>query len=215
MESITRIATPVSESWTAWILLSLMVCLILISQRQTGIIRSTIHGLFTAAERTYNDGFDLVQYVLMMYYRIATPTIALYILFSNRGDTGVRLWLWIMFLWVAADCVKWICAKVVQYTFELDKGFPFALRSYNEIWLVANTILLPVAVIMMHWGVSLWTQILLIITLFITWGLMLIKAFRLFVNKPIAIVYVLMYFVTCEIIPMVAIYEIVWRIIRY
>ena len=55
MNEIPLISTPISEPWTAWILLGLLLCFILAIGHTPGAVKEAVRDIFSKLERNYNE----------------------------------------------------------------------------------------------------------------------------------------------------------------
>ena len=83
MEMISRISSPVSESWVAWVLL-LLVVLWLMNSMFVPEISMVFRGLFSRGERTYSSSGGQLQY-MTWGFRVGVVAILVQMLLV-KGD---------------------------------------------------------------------------------------------------------------------------------
>lgn len=201
MEAFSRISTPLSESWTAWVMMSLLLALLIANQRQSGLIRGAWKGLWSTADRTYNESMDFVQFILMHYFCIATPSLALYLYFFSGGQFSGLTFLLIFALWCAVYLVKWGVVYLLRFTFSLEKMLHNVYRHYLESWLVVDMVLWVVLVLMWYGVHPVWTNILLPLVVAFLALVLMFRMAKTFFRSPLSVLYILLYAATLEVLP--------------
>lgn len=213
MMDLQLISTPISESWTAWVMLSLLASILIANQRQNGLFKSAFHDVWSVEERSYSEvGTDFVQWLLLSYFRIGTPSLALYVFYYQPGKFSILCWLMIMGIWFSVEMVKTGAIYMIRYIFGLEKLLQNIWRYYSEVWILVGSMLYPVLLLTIQIGVTPLTNTLLYIVLAILLILILVKSIRLLLVKPMAAIYILIYFITLELLPLGFLFWAIWKI---
>lgn len=205
-----RISSPLAESWVAWALLSLLVVALIANQRQSGLIAGAFSALVRQEDRRYRDvGSDIFQWLLVRYFSAGVPALLLYAYYFHEPPFVAWKWLLIVGAWVLIDLFKNGMVLLLRYTFGLEKLLPNVSYLYGDVWLLTGVCLYPMAVLVIYVGSGVWTTaaILLMATLLFMMALLTI-ARTLLVNMVSAL-YILIYFLTLEVLPIALICKMV------
>ena len=86
MNEIPLISTPISEPWTAWILLALLLCFILAIGHTPGAVKEAVRDIFSKLERNYNEsGQDTFSLMLFQIFRVGVVAMMVYLFLLPRG----------------------------------------------------------------------------------------------------------------------------------
>lgn len=171
-----------TNPWTAWILLALIVCALLIYQR---------------GRRN-----DAVQILLTGFFVCGTVGLTI-CLAMDSVVFDVRRWLIISGLYAGLEIVRWLCYRLVAYIFEIKVRNSTLVTDYFNIWTYVSC-----ACLLLCLGVFAIGQIpgmLVLMAVFfvseVLW--VLYKALRQYLHSAEDLFFVLLSIVTIEVLPIV------------
>lgn len=214
MPFVERISTPMSEPWTAWTMLFLLLCIGWAIQRQPALLRIAWQGTFARSGRNYSDAaVDALALVLVQVFRVGTLALGLDVLFFSGGQFLFTSFLLTLLLLVAVEVIKLATAWLVHFTFHLSSSFALSYMQYTYLWMLVCLPLLVVDAV----SISIGSSGLITTMMAIVGGLLVvalvIKGLRLYMNRLTSIVYILLYVITVEIVPLVVSALLVYYII--
>ena len=198
MEMISRISSPVSESWVAWILL-LLVVLWLLNSMFVPEISLVFRGLFSRGERTYLSNGGQLQYTTWGF-RVGVVALLVQMLLV-KGEGFVFVDYGIIFgIMSLAYLVQELLIRLVGAVFVSHRVLEGAL---DQRTLLNNALcgMLPLVVLssrMERLGVIV---LFALLSLYI--GILLIKSVQLFYKNILSILYISLYIISLEFIPLV------------
>lgn len=199
------VSTPLSETWPSWMMLLLLLVMAAAISHQPGMLQTAFRGLITRMERTYSDASaDLMSQMLTATYRIGILAMTLYVLFFGTGHFSVLIYLMVIGCIVVYELLRSTMTWLVGYTFFSLRGLEEPRTFYRNLCLITSVVLFPVTLVMMNIGTGLWAYILLAVIGITFIVLLTIRLFRVFMSTPISIIYILLYVVTVEFLPLAA-----------
>lgn len=202
MNSVEHIVSPVSAPWCGWTLLVLLLCAILGEYMQPGIITQAYTTLTAHSDRTYKEApVNLQGQILVGLFRIGTIALAVSLCIAT-GSTFTFSMFAIVCGWVVAILlVKLLVNTILDYTFMFSHRFPQAYSQHRDIATLTSCILYPGVLLVLridNLTVNWWV-------FGITAGLFILMcAYRMalhFIQSLTALVYVVVYICTVEILP--------------
>lgn len=195
-------STPLSEPWTMWVLLFLLLLLVVALVRQPAMLKNSFHSLFTRLNRSYSDAStDLMNRALLVVFRAGVLALLLYVMLYSGGKFSFLFYLMIVLVVLLGGALKWLFNGLTAYVFMLRHGVDESRSSYEAIWLLLSIVLYPVLVLMIDFSWIKFGTIVCIILAFLYVALVLIKLGRVFVSRPIVILYIFLYTITMEVLP--------------
>lgn len=180
MNIVPNIVTPISAIWPAWLLTFFSLEAIVLWSHRRG------------------DGF---QNALDVTFRWGMLSLALYVLLYNGGPFTFYRWLQLLALVIIADQVKMSVLWLVCYVFGIPfKRNPMVLE-YQKLWYYICLSCVPITALSL-WFPSAdwiaWVESAVLISLFgwVTW-----KSIRVFLNQAFDLIYILIYSITVEVLP--------------
>lgn len=208
-EGIAHIISPSSAAWCSWTMLVLMLCGILSEMFQPGIITQARISLQTQTERVYKEApTNLVGQMLISIFRLGVLAISVYLCCAETGSFSFTGFWVILGILLTTVIVKMICNNCVDFTFRLTRRFGNAYEHYGNLLTLLTVVLYPVLLVLLRYGTPVanrWTLGSLVVIFLLVWCY---RAFRQFVTTPRAILYLLIYFCTVELLPWVLLYMI-------
>ena len=198
MEMISRISSPVSESWVAWILL-LLVVLWLLNSMFGPEISLVFRGLFSRGERTYLSNGGQLQYTTWGFRVGVVALLVQMLLVKGEGFAFVDYGI-IFGIMSLAYLVQELLIRLVGAVFVSHRVLEGAL---DQRTLLNNALcgMLPLVVLssrMERLGVIVLFALLLLYI-----GILLIKSVQLFYKNILSILYISLYIISLEFIPLV------------
>ena len=198
MEMISRISSPVSESWVAWILL-LLVVLWLLNSMFVPEISLVFRGLFSRGERTYLSNGGQLQYTTWGFRVGVVALLVQMLLVKGEGFAFVDYGI-IFGIMSLAYLVQELLIRLVGAVFVSHRVLEGAL---DQRTLLNNALcgMLPLVVLssrMERLGVIVLFALLLLYI-----GILLIKLVQLFYKNILSILYISLYIISLEFIPLV------------
>lgn len=217
MEQLTRISSPASESWVAWVMLLVLTLLLLVYKSQRGMVLGAIRSMFDVKERdsmfTETSSAVFARLVLHLY-RLIVIAFTVYLLTFVGGNFSFVVLLKLMLCVAVVGVVKYLSARLLAYVYFDNRTLQLCLRQYGEMLTVVTVFALLPLMLSVTWFslrpevVLVWAALLYI--LFIV--SIAIKLFRLFFNKIFACFYILLYLCTLELLPIGILLNVSWYI---
>lgn len=206
MEIISRISSPLSEPWVAWLLL-LLLLLWTFNQMFLPEIAAVCRGFLSRGDRTFTVHTVQTKYTSRIYkLGIIALVLQMYILGETNNfslaDYGKTL-----AVITAIGLAQWMSIHLVGIVFLNHRHMENAMEQRD---IISNALygLAPLIVLTQLWGAYMATNILVIFVGIVYFGLIIIKAFQLFYNNLLSIIYILLYIISLEFIPLAAM--IIW-----
>ena len=198
MEMITRISSPLSESWVAWVVL-LLVLLWTLNSMFLPEISIVFRGLFSRGERTYSSSGGQIQLTTWLF-RVGLSALVVQILLDN-GDVFLLLdYGVIVGIISVAFLVQWLLIRLVGGVFVSYRLLESAL---DQRTIVMNAFcgLLPVVFLLSRFEKV--SEIVLVLLLVLYVGIVVVKFVQLFYRNLLSILYMLLYIISLEVVPLV------------
>ena len=197
--------SPLSAPWCGWIMLGLLVCAIVSEYFQPGAITQSVDSLRIRTERSYKDApTNFFGQVLLNMFRLGTLAMLLCMCFSVEGQFSFVAYLAVNAVIVGVMVVKMLCNVTVDYTFQLTRRFGGAYEHYSNIATMVGLLLWPTLLVLLHVGntaVNRWALGIAAILFFALWAY---RSAAQYIKSPMAVLYVLVYWATLELLPMAA-----------
>lgn len=206
-EGIAHIISPASAVWCSWLMLALLICGILSELFQPGVVSQAKSSLSVQTERVYKESpSNFMGQLMISLFRIGVLSMAFYLCCDATGSFSFTGF-WVIFgLVLVLHVVKMLMSGSVDFTFRLTRRFGNAYEHYGNILTLVTAVTYPVLLVLMRYGalsVNRWVLGSLGVVFLLLWSF---RTFRQFVTTPRAILYVLMYICTVELLPWVMLY---------
>lgn len=199
MSEVLRISSPSSETWVAWTLLLLLV---LAAANHTLItdMATTFRGLFSRSERSYATNSIPTQ-ILSWIYKIGIVAMAInLLLYKPETSFSINRYALALAGVTGAFAIQQVLVHLTAIVFLHHRQYEGATEQRQQIGNTISLLTYPI-VMVMTWQNSTLNNI-LCLALAILWGiLLLIKGLQLS-QQFNSILYILLYFITLELIPM-------------
>ena len=198
---LPHISSLYSESWVAWLVFALVV--IALSNPFVRMVGVTWHGVFSQSERAYTpQTHDWLSEITLRIFQLGVATIGMLMWILPHGDVEPILFAQALGIVTAVYVVQSLLTFAVGHVFVSAKRFGIAWTQHNNIRTLMCIGIYPVLLLLLNTTASMVPQILcgIIVVLFVM--LLAGKCLQLFYAGPLSILYVLLYVVCLEILPL-------------
>ena len=217
MEIVEHISSVYANGWTGWVLLALLLLLLLNRSARMGVMGS-VRSVFSQSERVYASqsrawGSELCEYV----FRLGVVSMAVWVLAIGDGrlEMGngamgyVKVFGWVL----GVEVVQRLLMRGVGYVFVGSKQLDAAMEQYNGICRIVCVCLYLIVLLLTNVQIGYLAQILcggvVLLYMVCVWW----KSVRLFYANVLSLLYILIYIVFLEIMPMVLIFTVAKNIL--
>ena len=198
MDVITRISSPLTESWFAWLFFAFFVFWV-----SKGMFLAeanlVFRGLFSKGERSYVGNVGL-QYLTILY-KAGILALLIYMLIHVDGEfTFINCGIVFMVI-LATILAQNLLVRLVGVVFLSNRMLESALEQRRLIGDVLCG-LMPLAIMLLYMIPACGMFVVIVLSLLYV-GMILIKAIQLCYNNLLSVLYVLLYITSLEIIPLV------------
>lgn len=207
LNAVDHIISPANAPWCGWVMLFLLLCAIWAEVFQPGVIRKVHVSLFAKSERTYKESpMNFYGQVFVNLFRIGTLGMALCAcLYSGRPFTFVA-YAAVCGLVTAVLLIKILCNALINYTFGFRQSAAVAYEHYANITTLAIMMLYLALLVMMPFASQEMLFWALVGIIFVFIALWMFRSWKLFVSSPAAILYLVIYMATLEVLPLAGLY---------
>lgn len=206
MEDIARILSPSSASWVTWVLLFLLSIVVL--NRSVLLSISTVwHSLLSYSDRMYTTGRaqSVLNTFLSVVFRWGVMALSIYVLCYESGDFMIITYVKLLGGVGVMLLVQWLISKLVGYTFLAPVQRESISEQRTIIYNAACVILLFCLMLMIHTS-SIGLRVILVgVYVILLMGMILFRAVQLFCQKPWKVLYILLYIITLELLPLIGV----------
>lgn len=198
MDVITRISSPMTESWFAWLFFAFFV--FWVSKGMFLAEASLVfRGLFSKGERSYVGNTGL-QYLTTLY-RAGIMALLIYMLIHVTGEFTFINYSIVLGVILAAILTQNLLTRLVGLVFLSNRMLDGALEQRRLIGDVLCG-LIPLAIMLLYM-IPACNMVVVIILSLLYVGMILVKSIQLFYNNLLSVLYVLLYITSLEVIPLV------------
>lgn len=198
MDVITRISSPMTESWFAWLFFAFFV--FWVSKGMFLAEASLVfRGLFSKGERSYVGNTGL-QYLTTLY-RAGIMALLIYMLIHVTGEFTFINYSIVLGVILAAILTQNLLTRLVGLVFLSNRMLEGALEQRRLIGDVLCG-LIPLAIMLLYM-IPACNMVVVIVLSLLYVGMILVKSIQLFYNNLLSVLYVLLYITSLEIIPLV------------
>lgn len=208
MEIVEHISSVYANGWVSWVLLALLLLLVLNRSAGMGVIGS-LRSVFSQSERVYGAqsrawGSEVCEWL----FRIGVLAMAVWILAIGDGrlaiGNGAMGYAKVLALVLAVYVVQRLILRGVGYVFIQRKQLDSAMEQYNAICSAACVCLYPIVLVVTNVPVAHLAQILCGAVLMAFVGIIVWKSIRLFYTNMLSLLYISLYIIFLEIMPIMA-----------
>lgn len=184
-------------------MLFLLVCAVLAEMMQQGAVVQAFATMFSKAERLYGEvQQNIVEELIINIFRIGTLAMALYLYAYRTGEFRFTTYLLIAALVLGVDMLKLVLSVWINYTFRISKRFAQISAHYNNLWTVICCGIYTAVVVLLNVDNRMavqWTLFGLTVAAIV---LIAIKWIRIFCTNIRSLLYILLYILTLEVLPL-------------
>ena len=198
---LPHISSLYSESWVAWLLFALLV--IALSNPFVRMVGVTWHSVFSQSERAYTpQTHDWLSEITLRIFQLGVVTIGMLMWILPQGNVEPILFAQSLGIVTAVYVVQSVLTFAVGHVFVSAKRLGIAWAQHNNIRTLMCIGIYPVLLLLLNITNSMVPQILcgIIVVLFVL--LLAGKCLQLFYTGALSILYVLLYVVCLEILPL-------------
>ena len=203
MDKIDIISTPISEAWPMWFMFFLLACGVLSEVLQPGTLRLAFRTTFTRLERTFGDrANNFMSRLLLNIFRVGTLAMSLYVFTYHSSPFSLLTYCYVALLIVAVVLVKTILSLLVSYTFEMRRATTAFLPQYDNLWTILCVLLYPLNLLyinILQNSVFFWIFV-VVVAMFVI--MMIFKLLQNFYTGSQSLLYLFLYTVTLELVPL-------------
>jgi hypothetical protein len=224
MDIVPHISSIYANAWTGWVLMALLLLLVINRSARVGVIGS-VRSVFSQSERVYASqsrawGSELCEYA----FRLGVLAMAVWVLVIGDGrlDMGDGQWAIgngamgyakVFALVLGVYVAQRLLMRGVGHVFVANKQLDAAMEQYNGICSMACVCLYPILLVLTNVHIAYLAQILcggvlLLFVLCVLW-----KSIRLFYTNVLSLMYILIYIVFLEIMPIMVIFSVTKNIL--
>ena len=224
MEIVEHISSVYANGWVSWVLLALLLLLVLNRSAGMGVIGS-LRSVFSQSERVYGAqsrawGSEVCEWL----FRIGVLAMAVWILVIGNGrldmgygqlaiGNGAMGYAKVLGVVLGVYIVQRLVLRGVGYVFVSRKQLSAAMEQYNAICSAACVCLYPIVLVVMNVPAAHLAQILCGAVLVAFVGMIVWKSIRLFYTNILSLLYILLYIIFLEIMPVMVIFSVAKLII--
>ena len=224
MDMVPHILSVYANAWTGWVMLALLLLLVLNHSPQYSLIGS-VKNVFSHAERVYGAqsrawGSEVCEWL----FRIGVLAMAVWILAIGNGrldmgygrlaiGNGAMGYAKVLALVLGVYIVQRLVLRGVGHVFVSRKQLSAAMEQYNAICSAACVCLYPIVLVVMSVPAAHLAQILCGAVLVAFVGMIVWKSIRLFYTNILSLLYILLYIIFLEIMPIMVIFSVAKLII--
>jgi hypothetical protein len=198
MDVITRISSPLTESWFAWLFFAFFVFWV-----SKGMFLAeanlVFRGLFSKGERSYVGNVGL-QYLTILY-KAGIMALLIYMLIHADGEFILINYGIVFGVILATILVQNLLVRLVGVVFLSNRMLESALEQRGLIGDVLCG-LMPLAIMLLYMIPACGMLVVIVLSLLYV-GMILVKAIQLCYNNLLSVLYVLLYIISLEVIPLV------------
>lgn len=216
MDGVMHIVSMTNVPWCGWTMLALLLCAVLAEFFQPGVITQAPAALLARTDRTYKESpANFMGQLMVTLFRIGTFALALCLCFCSFNHAHFTAFWAISGIIMIVLMLKMLLNVLLDYTFSLSRRFGSAYEAYGNIVTTGTVVLYPVMLVLMHVTNPLAVQgtIAALAILFLcAWTF---RAVRTYLVSPAAILYLVLYIATLEVVPMALLFYLSAKTINY
>ena len=187
-------------------MLALLLFAILSEWMQPGVISQALGSLKVRPERMYKDApTNVMAQLLLTLFRVGTVAMTLCLCLCPDNRFTFAAFAAVCGIVVGVLMLKMLCNILLDFTFQLVRKYGDVYEHYSNILTLTVVVLYPMALLFMHIASLQTTRWLMLAAAVLFLGMWLYRCTRQFVQTPMAILYLLAYTATLEILPMAGI----------
>ncbi|MBO7501800.1 MAG: DUF4271 domain-containing protein [Paludibacteraceae bacterium] len=201
MISVPHIETINSAVWIPWAVLLLTLLLGLTEWTHQGYIGSCLRSIFAAPERRYEDSPKILTRFFSVVFCVGTFALSMCTAYYTEGRFSLAPFLLTAIATLVVVGVRSLLVGVTAWVFSFS-GDLSAIRIHTwALWVITSIFLLAGVLLVVHVPSLTGNRWLFGTLLAVYWVVVLWKIFRGYMRNVLSILYILIYFVTLEVLP--------------
>ena len=201
MEVISRISSPVTESWVAWVML-LLLFFSLINRMFLPEVYVAFRSMSSHGDRAYTPSNSSLQYITWIY-KVAVISMVVYLLLLDAGAIfSFANFCIVLGVMTGVYWLQYSIVRLLGVVFFTHRQATSALEQRTLILDAVCGIMLPILMLLL-WKVNVITIGLVMLLGVVYLGVLLMRVIQLYYNNILSIIYILLYIISLEIIPFV------------
>lgn len=201
MPFLPHIETLYTLGWIPWAILLLGVNAYLTEWTHRGFMAGCWAVVPAVPVRRYEDSLKLLTKLFAWVFCLGTTAMGLYFVFNHRLLFRMDVWAFLALTVLAVVIVKEVLLLFVGYVFSWSSLMPTIRLHYRQMWVALSAVLWPICLLLSRIpeaiGYSWIYWVLLgVYELCILW-----KTIQIMYREAISLLYILLYFLTLEILP--------------
>lgn len=183
------------------------MCLLVMGVLCMGNLKVIISGIFSRSERMYSNTAQTIGSAIVTWvFRISVLALAINILHYDGGAFLFVDYAKMLGVVAVVYILQTLIVRLAGWVFISQKQMTIAMEQYYHLRMLACCALYPVLLVGANWPNTIAIKILCGCVLLLFSAALIWKGAQLFYTKMASIIYILIYFITLEIIPLLAVY---------
>ncbi len=204
---MTHFHTLLSAPWSAWTMLGLLLFAFLAEFFQPGVITQAPSSVFARTDRVYKEAqANFPGQLFITIFRIGVLSMAMCACFCTLNHTPFSAFWAICGLVVVIFLIKTGVNSLLDYTFSLSRRFGKGHEAYSDLITITTVVIYPILLILLHTHstvASVWTAGIMAVLFIAAW---LYRCIRTYLVSPAALLYLIIYTITMEFLPIVLLF---------
>ena len=187
-------------------MLVLLLCAVMSEWFQPGVLTQAHLSLAVRADRAYKESpANFTGQFLVSLFRIGTLAMALCLCFPTQSGFPFAAFGLAAGLIIAVWVIKMLCNRLLDYIFMLSRRFGPVNEHYGNLFTMAAGLLYPALLFLIRFGntrATRWTVAVVAVLFMLVWTY---RALRTYSVAPVAVIYIVLYMCTLELLPMAVI----------
>lgn len=210
MNSIDIIYSPQEAHWVGWTIFVIMVIGVLGKCFSPTWLIESGRAIFSQNERAYLDNTQgLFRKLLQFFFCYSIISLAIYLLVYEQGPAYMLLYLKMFLLIIVCSLIKTALTYFVCYIFELQKTYNNYYIHYKNLQTLCCTLLYPALLFSVNYDFPMVMYIYTLVVYVVYLLCLIVRIYSIMTSgTPLSILYILLYIVCLEVIPMLFILSI-------
>lgn len=201
MMNLPHISSLYSASWVSWVLFGLLV--IGLSNPFVRMVGVVWHGVFSQSERSYAPGtHNWMNEITLYVFQLGIASMLALLWGMPYDNLSLIVYVKVLGIVGGIYLIQTLLLHVIGYVFLSPKRKDVAMAQYGNIRTLVCVALFPIVLLLVNVSMPMASKVLFgtVITLFIL--VLLGKSIQLFYTHPLCILYIFLYILCLEILPM-------------
>ena len=202
MDGITHILSPLTAPWCGWTLLGLLLFALLAEWAQPGVVSQAYTSLAVRNDRTYKESpTNFMGQFLITLFRIGTMAMMLCLCWMPAERFSFAAFWAVCGIIMLVFVIKMLCNLLLNYSFTLERRFGTPYEHYGNLFTLLTLILYPALLVLVHVVspvAARWCLGLALSTFCLLW---FYRCFRTYTVSLAAVIYLIIYSTTLELLP--------------